>query len=44
MDSRSVICVRINGSEDLETRKVYEVLPDPKGARAGYLRIIDENQ
>jgi hypothetical protein len=43
MDSRSVICVRINGSEDLETRKVYEVLPDPKGARAGYLRIIDES-
>ena len=41
--SKFVICVRTDDSEDLETRKVYEVLPDPKGARAGYLRIIDES-
>jgi len=41
--SKLVLCVRPGDSEDLEVRKVYEALPDPKAAREGYLRIVDES-
>lgn len=37
------LCVRTNGSEDLEQRKVYQVLPDRVASREGYLRVIDES-
>jgi hypothetical protein len=29
--------------EDLEARKVYQVLPDREADREGYLRVIDES-
>ena len=29
--------------EDLETRKVYQVLPDREASREGYVRVIDES-
>jgi hypothetical protein len=38
-----VICVKNSDAEDLELRKVYEVLPDRRAARDGYLRIVDES-
>ena len=38
-----VICIRPGDSEDLEVRKVYEDLPDPKASKEGYLRIVDES-
>lgn len=38
-----VLCVRNDDCEDLEVRKVYRVLPDAKGARDGYLRVVDES-
>jgi hypothetical protein len=41
--SRFVLCIRNDGSEDLEPRKVYEVLDDPKADREGYVRVIDES-
>ena len=37
-----VICIRPGDSEDLEVRKVYEALPDPKAVKEGYLRIVDD--
>jgi len=37
------ICVANEGYEDLEMRKVYQVLPDPKAAKVGCLRVIDES-
>jgi hypothetical protein len=40
--SKFVLCLRPGDSGDLEARKIYEVLPDPKAAREGYLRIVDE--
>lgn len=40
---RFVLCVRTNGSEDLELRKVYQILPDREANRDGYLRIVDES-
>jgi hypothetical protein len=41
--SKFALCVRAGDSEDLEVRKIYEVLPDAKAAREGYLRIVDES-
>ena len=37
------ICVRNKGAEDLEVRKVYEILPDARAAKDGYVRVIDES-
>ena len=34
---RFVLCIRSEGSDDLETRKVYQVLPDRVAARDGYV-------
>jgi hypothetical protein len=30
-------------SEDLEKRKIYQVLPDKAAAKEGYLRIVDDS-
>lgn len=38
-----VFCLCNDDCDDLEVRKVYQVLPDPAAARAGYLRVIDES-
>ena len=38
-----VVCVKNGDCSDLELRKVYEVLPDPKAAKDDYIRIIDES-
>lgn len=40
---RFLLCVRNRGCADLELRKVYEALPDARGMRSGYVRVIDES-
>ncbi len=40
---RFALCVRTDGSEDLERRKVYQILPDRAASRDGYVRVIDES-
>ncbi|NOZ20309.1 MAG: hypothetical protein GXP25_04385 [Planctomycetes bacterium] len=37
------VCIENRDCEDLEIRKVYEVLPDQDAASEGYLRVIDES-
>jgi len=37
------LCVEDGGMEDLEVRKVYQVLPDREAGREGYVRVIDES-
>ena len=37
------LCVETDGTEDLEVRKLYQVLPDRKAAREGLARVIDES-
>ena len=37
------LCVEDGGMEDLEVRKVYQVLPDREADREGYVRVIDES-
>ena len=41
--ARFVLCIRNEGCEDLEPRKVYQLLPDDDGAREGYVRVVDES-
>jgi hypothetical protein len=41
--SRFMLCIRSEGSDDLEPRKVYQVLPDRAAVREGYVRVIDES-
>ena len=41
--SRFVLCIRTHGSEDLEPRKVYQLLADRAASREGYVRVIDES-
>jgi len=38
-----VLCIDNRDSEDLEKRKIYQVLPDDDAKQEGYLRIIDES-
>lgn len=38
-----VLCLRNEGCEDLEIRKVYQVLADTRAAEEGYLRVVDES-
>lgn len=37
------LCVEDGGMEDLEVRKVYQVLPDREASREGYVRVIDDS-
>jgi hypothetical protein len=41
--SSFALCVEDGGAEDLEARKVYQVLPDREAAREGYIRVVDES-
>ena len=38
-----VLCIKSNDCEDIERRKVYQVLPDEDAEREGYIRVIDES-
>jgi hypothetical protein len=40
---RFVVCVKNEGCEDLEVRKIYLVLPDEAAAEDDYIRVIDES-
>lgn len=41
--SRFVLCIRNEGCDDLDVRKVYQVIPDADAEKEEYLRIIDES-
>ena len=40
---RFMLCIENKDCEDLERRKIYQVLPDDEASKEGYLRIIDES-
>lgn len=42
-ESRFVLCIRKDDCDDLEPRKIYQVLPDESSAADGYIRVIDES-
>ena len=37
------VCVRNDECEDLEVLKIYQILPDKRAARDGYIRVVDES-
>jgi hypothetical protein len=37
------LCVDNRDCEDLERRKIYQVLPDEEAEKEGFLRVIDES-
>ena len=37
------LCIENKDCEDLEKRKVYQVIPDEESEKEGYLRVIDES-
>jgi hypothetical protein len=42
-NGKIVICIRNEECDDLEPRKLYQVLPDEAAASDGYIRVIDES-
>ena len=42
-EPRFVVCIANEGCEDLEVRKIYQVLPDDTAAEDDYLRVVDES-
>jgi hypothetical protein len=42
-EARFVLCIRKEECEDLESRKIYQVLSDEAAAADGYIRVIDES-
>jgi hypothetical protein len=40
---RFAVCIRNTDAEDLELRKVYQVVPSTSSTEEGFLRVIDES-
>ena len=38
-----VLCVENKDCEDLEKRKIYQIIPDEEAKKEGYLRVLDES-
>ena len=38
------LCIENRDCDDLEKRKIYQILPDEEAAQEGYLRVVDESQ
>jgi hypothetical protein len=42
-NQKFVLCVENKDCEDLEKRKIYQILPDKESEKEGYLRVVDES-
>ena len=40
---RFAVCIENKDCDDLDKRKLYQVLPDEAAGKDGYLRVIDES-
>jgi hypothetical protein len=40
---RFVLCIENKDCEDLEKRKIYQMIPDEDADKEGYIRVIDES-
>jgi hypothetical protein len=38
-----VLCIENKDTENLQKRKIYQVLPDDDANKEGYLRIVDDS-
>ena len=41
--TRFALCINNSDCEDLEKRKLYQILPDNAATQEGYMRVIDES-
>jgi hypothetical protein len=39
----AAVCLKNDGCDDLEPRKLYRLLPDKQAAAEGYVRVVDES-
>ena len=37
------LCIENSDCDDLETRKLYQILPDEAATQEGYMRVVDES-
>ncbi|MCY3787241.1 MAG: hypothetical protein OXH63_00475 [Gemmatimonadetes bacterium] len=44
LESQFALCIENSECEDLEKRKIYQILPDAEAAQEGYLRVVDESR
>ena len=42
-EKRFIVCIHNDDCEDLELRKIYEVLQDKASEQGGYIRVVDES-
>jgi len=42
-NSRFALCLESRDCEDLEKRKIYEILTDEEAEKEGYFRVVDES-
>ena len=42
-EPKFVVCVRNHDADDLEIRKIYQVIPDEAASTDGLLRVVDES-
>jgi len=42
-EMKFALCIENKDCEDLEKRKIYQILPDEAAAKEGYLRVVDES-
>jgi hypothetical protein len=40
---RVALCIENKDCDDLEKRKIYQMLPDEEAEKEGYIRVIDES-
>ena len=43
-ESQFALCIENRDCDDLEKRKIYQILPDEEAVQEGYLRVVDESQ
>ena len=43
-ESQFALFIENRDCDDLEKRKIYQILPDEEAAQEGYLRVVDESQ
>ena len=42
-NQKFALCVENKDCEDLEQRKIYQILADDEAEKEGYLRVVDES-
>lgn len=43
-ESQFALCIENRDCDDLEKRKIYQILLDEEAAQEGYLRVVDESR